>query len=62
MKIKTGLDINSQDFFYDLTNGGYLDPFDICENIEDAERVYKSIKILVEFRDSIRESYEDFLQ
>ena len=60
MKIKKGLEISSSDFWYDLTDGGYLNPHEICENKEDADKVVEAIKIVQEFQSSCVESIEEF--
>lgn len=62
MKIKKGLTITSGDFWYDLTDGGYLKPEKICENKEDAEQVIAAIQIIKEFQESCEEQIEDFIQ
>ena len=62
MKIKKDLDISSSDFWYDLSDGGYLDPYDICENASDADKVYHAIKTIQEFQNSCDEQIEDFIQ
>lgn len=62
MKIKQGLEISTQDFWYDLTAGGYLAPEEICEKEEDVEKVLNAIKIIKEFRDSCEEQIEGFIQ
>jgi len=62
MKIKKGLKISTTDFWYDLTDGGYLDPMDICESQEDGEKVREAIKILCEFQTSCEHQIKDFFQ
>jgi hypothetical protein len=49
MKIKKGLTNSTADFWYDLTNGGYLTPDDICEDPNDAKRVKEAIKVIKDF-------------
>lgn len=61
MKIKENLEISTSDFWYDLTDGGYLNPHDICEHNEDALKVEEAIKIIKEFENSCEEQIEDFL-
>jgi len=60
MKIKEGLEVNTDDFYYDLTDGGYLDPYEICENEDDAQRVIDALEIIEEFRKSCEEQIEGF--
>jgi len=62
MKIKQGLEVSTGEFWYDLTDGGYLNPKEICENYEDALEVLKAIKIIENFRDSCEEQIEGFIQ
>ena len=62
MKIKKGLQISSDDPYYDLSDGGYLIPGDICENVEDARKVEEAVRILKDFLDSCEEQIENFLQ
>ena len=62
MKIKKGLDVSSGDFWYDLTDGGYLDPVKICEHSDDAERVLAAVSILTDFKDSCEREIEGFIQ
>lgn len=62
MKIKKGLDVTTTDFWYDLTDGGYLDPDEICENKKDAEEVKKAIAILQDFQNSCEEQIDNFIQ
>ena len=60
MKIRKNLDISTSDFWYDLTDGGYLDPHEICENEEDAKKVLDAISIIKDFEQSCEEEIEDF--
>jgi hypothetical protein len=62
MKIKKGLLISSFDFWYDLTDGGYLDPLGMCVNIKDAERVNKAIEIILDFQRSCETQIDNFIQ
>jgi len=62
MKIKSGLDVHSGDFWYDLTDGGYLDPLEICANKKDAEEVIKAIAVIKDFQTSCEEQIEEFEQ
>ena len=60
MEIKKRLKLSSSEFFYDLFDGGYLDPTKICKDKVDAEKVQESIEIINEFRASIEETYPNF--
>ena len=62
MKIKKRLEISSGDFWYDLTDGGYLDPKKICADLNDAEKVIKAVEIIKDFQQSCEEQIEDFVQ
>jgi hypothetical protein len=62
MKIKKGLVISTSDFWYDLTEGGYLNPQEICADPKDANKVEKAIKIIKDFQISCEEQIEDFVQ
>lgn len=62
MKIKKNLEISTTDFWYDLMNGGYLDPYEICESLADANRIYEAIQILKDFQNSCEEQIEGFVQ
>ena len=52
MKIKQGLKISTSDFWYDVTDGGYLDPEEICAEKEDAKRVLAALSVLADFKES----------
>ena len=62
MKIKEGCKARSSDFWYDLTDGGYLLPEQILENEEDVDKVYDAINVILEFERSCNEQIEDFQQ
>ena len=62
MKIKKGLKIFTSEFWYDLTDGGYLKPDELCANKDDAEKVKEAIVILKDFEDSCEEQIKDFVQ
>jgi hypothetical protein len=62
MKIKKDCVVSTDDFWYDLTDGGYLDPDEICADEKDAKRVKDAIKIIQEFYNSCEEQIEGFVQ
>ena len=62
MKIKNKCKASTSDFWYDLTDGGYIKPEDICADIEDVRLVKDAIKIIQEFYDSCEEQIDDFVQ
>lgn len=62
MKIKDNCEASSDDFWYDLTSGGYLKPEDILEDQEDVQRVKNAVQVLTEFERSCEEQIEGFIQ
>jgi len=62
MEIKKGLNVSTGDFFYDLSDGGYLKPKEICVKPEDAEKVIEAVKVLMDFQDSCEKQIEGFIQ
>lgn len=62
MKLKDNLENSTSDFWYDLTDGGYLNPKEMCEDIKDAEKIEEAIKVIKEFKESCEEQIKDFLQ
>jgi len=62
MQIKKGLDISTTEFWYDVSTGGYLDPYDICKTTEDANKVYEATLVLMDFQKSCEEQIEGFIQ
>ena len=62
MVIKKGLEIGTDDFWYDLTDGGYLKPNEICKNSEDAAKVNEAIAIIRDFEQSCNEQIEEFIR
>lgn len=52
MKLKEGLDLVIDDFYYELTDGGRLNPEDVLESAADAKRVRAAIEVLREFEDA----------
>jgi len=62
MKIKKGLEVSTGDFWYDLIDGGYLDPEEICADKKDAQKVKKAIAVIKDFENSCEEQIEGFIQ
>lgn len=56
MKIKDGINLFTDDFYYDLFNGGDIKPKDILKFEEDVIRVENSIKTILEFKKSLTDS------
>ncbi len=61
MKIKENLEICSSEPWYDLSDGGYLNPQEICQEPEDAKKVEEAVEIVKDFLDSCEEQIEGFL-
>jgi hypothetical protein len=62
MKIKDGCKASTSEFWYDLTQGGYLKPEEILENPEDIKKVQEAINILIDFESSCEDQIKDFIQ
>ncbi len=62
MEIKKGIEVSTDDFWYDLTDGGYLRPKEICEHQEDALKVNAAIAIIEDFKQSCEEQIEEFIR
>lgn len=55
MKFKKDARITTGDFWYDLTDGGYIKPENLLENEADVLAVKKAIETLKEFLRSARD-------
>ena len=62
MKIKDGCTASTNDFWYGLTDGGYLNPLEILENPDDTQEVINAITVLQEFKKSCLYQIEGFYQ
>jgi hypothetical protein len=62
MKIKKGCEASTGDFWYDLTDGGYLNPRDICENAKDAKKVEDAVKVIRDFQESCEAQIDGFIR
>lgn len=62
MKIKENLNITTTDFWYDITDGGYLEPSEILEDEKDIIQVKEAIKTLIKFRDACEENIDGFFE
>ncbi len=49
MKFKRGAKISTDDFFYDLTTGGYIKPEKLLRDKKDVEKIKAAIATLKEF-------------
>jgi len=62
MQLKKGLKISTSEPWYDLTDGGYLNPEKMLVKKEDAKRVKDAVEVIQEFFASCEEQIKDFLQ
>ena len=62
MEIKKDLDTSTDDFFYDLFDGGYIKPKDICEDREDVKKIEEAIAVIDDFKESCEEQIEGFIR
>ncbi len=62
MEIKKGLEVSSGDFWYDLTDGGYLKPLEICLNPDDAKQVLEAVAIVIDFQESCENQIDGFIR
>lgn len=49
MKIKPGVEVKVEEFWYDLTAGGYIQPERVLASKSDIARVKEAIKVITEF-------------
>ncbi|MFW6002377.1 MAG: hypothetical protein ACOCQD_03475 [archaeon] len=62
MNIKKGCTVTTDDFWYDLTDGGYLKPEEILEDPKDVKRVKDAIATIREFENSCEEQIDGFFR
>ena len=62
MELKKDASIQTSDFWYDLTDGGYIEPDNICEFQADADKVNSAVRVIIEFYQACEEQIPDFLQ
>lgn len=60
MKIKPDCAAQTDDFWYDLFDGGYLTPESLLEDEEDIQKVKEAMAVLSEFRESCEDEIEEF--
>ena len=60
MKLKQNLEISTDDFYYDLFEGGYLNPEEMLISKDDVFAVVNARKIIENFKKSCEEQIEDF--
>lgn len=56
MKWKKDAEIVTSDFWYDITDGGYIVPSELLEDETEIEEVEKAIEVLRNFRQSAEEN------
>lgn len=56
MKWKKDAEIVTSDFWYDLTDGGYIKPSELLDDADEAKKVEDAIKIVEEFKRSAEEN------
>ncbi len=52
--------ISTDDFFYDLFDGGYIKPEKLLKNKDDIKKVQEAISVITEFKDAAEA--EDIIQ
>lgn len=62
MKIKDGVETNTEDFWYDIVDGGYIKPEEILERATDIIKVQEAIQTLKDFYDSCVSQIDGFAQ
>ncbi len=55
MKFKKDASVSTNDFWYDLTDGGYINPRDLLEDEADIEKINDAIAIVEDFRNEMEE-------
>ena len=60
MKLKQNLEISTDDFYYDLFEGGYLNPEEMLISKDDVFAVVNARKIIENFKKSCEQQIEDF--
>ena len=57
MKIKEGAELREDcDWWYDLTDGGYIKPSELLDDPKDVKRVEEAIKVVREFQEAYDEA------
>ena len=59
MKLKKDATLITDDFWYDLFDGGYIKPEKLLDNQEDIDSVEEAISILEDFRESLEDIMEE---
>ncbi len=61
MKLKDNLEISTDEFWYDLSQG-YIKPEEICFDSTDAFRVRQAVNVIKDFESSCEDQIDGFLQ
>ena len=59
MKLKKDATLTTDDFWYDLFDGGYIKPEKLLEDQVDIDSVEEAISILEDFRESLDDILEE---
>jgi hypothetical protein len=60
MQLKDGVEIPGMDeFWYDITLGGYINPEDLLEDPADARRVRDALEVIMEFEKLLEDALDD---
>lgn len=60
--VKRNLGFSTDDFWYDITDGGYLKPEKILQKANDIKEVKDAIEVLKKFKRSCENQIEDFIR
>lgn len=60
MKLNKDIDVTTDDFWYDLIEGGYIKPKELCVYEQDVDAIWSAISVLEDFKRACEETYEDF--
>lgn len=58
--VEEGIDVSTDDFYYDLFEGGYLKPEELLMWQGDIDKVKDAIEIIKKFKRSCQEQIIDF--
>lgn len=56
IQIKNTEPIPTDDFWYDLFDGGYFEPENLCENPKDAEDIRLAMNTIIKYQQSLDDS------
>ena len=56
MKYKEGVKVSTDDFWYDLTDGGYIKPENILEDPADVEKIKNAISLINRWKFEMEEN------